>query len=172
MKWILYIRIGIVVFFTCDLYSSETNMTNISLGLNSVKFKDGTIKDNHSVYASIDAFTKTNKYNIAYGLGFDINALGTAGQSSLNYTLASQLKLGYSLYAMIKYPIHIKTEVGYGVTRFYDRNYWGSQYAISLDANIYENIGIGIKYKYVNTGINLSSYSSYNTNILFLQMSF
>lgn len=147
-------------------------MTTLLLGINNLEFKNTTHKMHNSIYSGIDIFSKTNQYDIAYGIGFDITGLGTTGQSSLNYTMASQLKLGYSFYYILQYPVHIKAELGYGATRFYDKNYWGSQYGISIDVRVYKDIGIGIKYKHVNTGVNQTSYSSYDTDILFLQMSF
>jgi len=160
-----------------SVHADDTSMSSVSMGLGSVRF-GGDVDSSSTLHLKADGFSKVSDYGLAYGLGIDLVTLSSSNSTSSykknsngNYTLGLQFKLGYSLYSLINYPVHIKVEAGYGVTRFNDENKYGAQFGTSLDVAVYKDYSVGIAYKQVSTGVSGSVYDIYTSNIVFIQKS-
>jgi len=136
-------------------------------GVNTISYS-GDIQQKSSAYLGLDVIPKLSDSNFGIGVGADINWLGSAGKSTGNYTMGCHVSLAYSFYETLGYPVHIKAISGYGVSRFYDKNYWGFQYGAYIDMPIYKNIGVGGGYKYVNIGHPLTE--SYGATLLYINI--
>jgi len=152
--------------------TAHSGMSNIEVGAGAADYNGVT--GSSKFYMGATAMAPIYQ-DIYIGIGADVLAIEGPASSSAsngNYTLAGQLKVGYSLENLINWGVHLKAEYGYGITRFGDKNYNGSQYGFSVDSRIYKNLGAGYKYKSVNTGIDSSVFDTYTTNIFFVELTF
>ena len=161
-------------FLTTGLFAGTAHhgMSNLEIGAGAAQYNGVTGSSKLYMGGSLMAPIYQDIY---VGVGADILSIegpASSNYSNGSYTLAAQLKLGYSLENLLNWGVHLKAEYGYGVTRFGDTNYTGSQYGFSIDSEIYKNFGVGYKYKSVNTGIDNSAFDSYTSNILFAEITF
>ena len=122
-----------------------------------------------STYIGYDAFLQTNDYSYI-GYGVDVVYLGATTQNystHYSYILGTQIKYLYNLERFLHHQTYIKVALGYGVTRYITTNYWGIQYATTLETKIYKNFALGYTYK---TSATSSSLGDLSTSMLYLQI--
>ena len=167
-------KVIVLVLLTGSLFALES-MSSVFLGMSSVEFDIENDADN-GVYFGADGFMYTQIEGLAVGVGGDYTGFNLPKyrytNNSDDYTLAMQLKLGYSFEGLISWPVQLKTSLGYGVSRMYAENSWGYQYDVSLESKVYKSFGVGVKYKYVDTGSDIALLEDYTAVIGYARITF
>ena len=163
-----------LLLLTSCIYASSTasGMSSAYIGISKANYSNDE-KSRNKPYVGIDIMSQLSGPLYA-GVGLDlvaIDGLRATNSTYGNYTLSPQLKLGYSLKELIQWDANLKIDIGYGVTRWNSKNYWSSQYSASFNTKIYEDFGIGYKYKFVNLDVE-NNINSYYTNIFFIELFF
>jgi len=168
MKSIL-ITLATLLMLSTTAIADESKIGSVQLGANSTT-SDLTNKSDTNMYFGADAFIPLAfNEDVHLGIGFDVISLGgaTTNNSNGSYSSGLQLKAAYSLESFIKWKANIKAELGYGVTRLDTTNKWGAQYALSGEFQLYKNLGIGYKYKVIDSGFN--NVGNIKTHITYLK---
>ena len=139
---------------------SANSLSSFSIGASNTSLH--IEKENTGYYSGIDVFQELKNFS-GFGLGFgaDINIFPTQmdgisyGNSA--YTMATQLKVGYSFNPKFAIPLRLKASYGYGVSRIVNENGWGTQYDLAIEYNIYSNYGVAYKYKSANANLNIGN---------------
>lgn len=155
------------------MFASIANADKISgfmIGMAGVNNKH--INESNSLYMGVDGLVNTSISGLYVGVGADYVGIDLPYSSNPNYTLGVQAKIGYSLKNNTGIPLCIKADVGYGVSRLYDENSYGSQHSLAAEVSIYNGIGVGVKYKYVDTGSDLFFIKNYKSNMLYVKFGF
>ena len=125
------------------LYASQGSkgMSGIYVGVTKAKYSN-SVDGKTKPYFGIDFMGSIDTLSPSFflGVGFDlvgIDGVVTSSDTYGNYTLSPQLKVGYSLSELVGWNINLKADYGYGVSRWEQKNYWGSQYSAALEIKLF-----------------------------------
>jgi len=139
----------ITVGASADMYK----MGGVKLGGASTSVNSGT--SDTGLYIGVDSFLPLVVEGLAVGWGADVvsigNSVNTQGSAS-NYTMAGQIKLGYSLKHLINWNVNLIAEGGYGLTHIVNTNNAGAQYGAGVNVQVYKHLSVGYQYKSIDTG--------------------
>jgi len=143
------------ITLSSNAISSEGSLSNIQLGYSSNEV-DSTyiVKENRGGFYLGWDIMATTKYGIGYGVGLDANmwtAHDTTGVHTTGwsmYTAGATAKLGYTFENQFNIPLKLKGGYGYGAIYQDSRSSSGVQYEGSVEYTIFEDVGVGVKYKH------------------------
>ncbi len=143
------------IAFSCTATADEGSLSNIQFGYSSNDADSPYIvKENRGGFYLGWDIMATSKYGIGYGIGLDGNmwtaddttGVHTTGWSM--YTAGATAKLGYTFENQFDIPLKLKGGYGYGVIYQDSHNSSGAQYEGSIEYTVFEEVGVGVKYKH------------------------